>query len=790
MIGAAPANLAAHLPAVRRAIEILHAPGDCVEIRALGIPGYRGAKFSAAGYFNDFQKAAHAASVYSDKGTAGLYITMNPVDPALLARYCNRIKDKPDRTTTDAEIVRRRWMIFDIDPARPAGIAATDAEQQAARAVAHECEQHLRNLGWPLPVIGSSGNGYALFYRIDLPNDDASKSLISDVLKAVDRQMRSACGDEAHVDLAMFNAARIVRAFGTANRKGDGTPDRPHRIAELFDPPDEIGTVTAEQLREVAAAVRSGDQPGGNGQGQPATTTTGRPRLDVGGWLTARGRGFQLHKTSDGRDRYQIDHCVFNASHTGTSACFMQDAAGKPSYKCHHSSCAGMGWQQAKQVVGLPSPDHYDPPLGAAARATAPDRLAAGTKVKAGDRDNFGEVVADHGRTVAVRFVSPEGQSAVVDLPRTKLTLSNGAPVAGGSVYWPELLTSADFDSGNYNQRFLVKQILVAGQHAIIGGRMKTLKTTIGVDLCVSLGTGTPFLGKFDTVHAKTAILSGESGAFTLRETARRIAASRDVRLADVDVLWGFDLPQIARGDHLDSLAELIELHGIEVLLIDPAYLCLLGGDTQGKQAANLFDMGPILLGLSDVAKWTDSTIVLLHHCRKNTADIYAPPELAELSMSGFAEWARQWLLLGRREAYEQDSGIHRLWLNVGGSAGHSGCWAVNIDEGVLGDDFSGRKWDVEVNLATDAKREATQRRETQRAEQLEQKQEGYRRRLLGALTQFQAGETAKQLRTTSGLNSENFAVAIQMLLKEGRADACEVMKGNRKFDGFKPTGK
>lgn len=784
MIETAPRpSLDAKPASIHRTIEVLHEPGDCFEIRALDKPRPRAKKHTAAGYFTDIRAAAHAAAILSDIGAA-VYVTCNPVNPALLGRAANRIEDYLEPTTSDADIVRRRWLYLDFDPDRPAKISATDDEQRAAREVAIECEQYLTSLGWPLPVIGTSGNGYALFYRIDLPNDAAATALITATLKAIDQEMRSRCGDAAHVDTAVFNAARIVRLFGTANRKGDSLPDRPHRMSELFDPPDPIKTVSRDLLEQLAGTTAEPQLVNGHTQ-QP--TSSGRPRLDMAGWLTSCGQSFTVHLTGDGRTRYQIKNCVFDQSHNGTSACFLQDADGKPGYKCQHNSCTGRGWQEAKLAIGTPGDRHYDRPI---TRPVISERLESGTKVKAGDRNNFGEVVADRGRIVSVRFISPEGQSAVRDFPRSELSLANGTPLTGGIGFNSKLLTSAEFDSGNYDQRFLIKNVLVANQQAILGGRQKTLKTTLAVDAAISLGSGTRFLNRFDTVKTRTAILSGESGAYVLRETGRRIAAARDIRLADVDVMWGFELPQFARADHLDGLADMIEANSISCLFIDPAYLCMLAG-TEGKNAGNLFDMGPILLGLSEAAKWTDATIVLLHHCRKNSsAEAFTAPELEELSMAGFAEWARQWLLVGRRETYEHGSGMHRLWCNIGGSAGHSGCWAVDINEGTLEDDFSGRTWEVDVKQARDARKEAAERRETQRAHQLEKKEEGNQRRLLDALKQFPGGETAKGLRQASGLNLDNFGTAIRSLMKEGRAEACQVMKAKKTYEGFRPTGK
>ena len=289
-----------------------------------------------------------------------------------------------------------------------------------------------------------------------------------------------------------------------------------------------------------------------------------------------------------------------------------------------------------------------------------------------------------------------------------------------------EVVSAREFATHDYRPNWLVHRILVAGQPAICGGRSKAMKTSNLVDLAVSIGTGTPFLGKFETARQTVAILSGESGAFTIQETAHRIARARGVDLADADVFFGFRLPQITRLSDVDATLAMLTETSAKVLIVDPAYLCVLGGDTAGRQATNVFDMGPLLLRLSELGEKTGSTVIMCHHCRKSPGDgrdRYDPPDLEELSMAGFAEWARQWILIGRREAFEAGTGNHKLWLNVGGSVGFSGTWSVDIDEGVLADDFTGRKWDVTVGTMDDAREEKEhlkEKRETKRRDNLD----------------------------------------------------------------------
>lgn len=329
-----------------------------------------------------------------------------------------------------------------------------------------------------------------------------------------------------------------------------------------------------------------------------------------------------------------------------------------------------------------------------------------------------------------------------------------------------EVVHAREFAAHDYHPSWLVRRVLVAGQPAICGGRSKAMKTSNMVDLAVSIGTGTPFLGHFDTARQTVALLSGESGAFTIQETAQRVANARSVSLADADVYFGFNLPQISRAPDILATIDMINQTGSRVVIIDPAYLCTLTiGDR--RQSSNVFDMGSILVQLTEIGERTGATIIMCHHCRKGPGegrDRYDPPDLEELSMAGFAEWARQWILIGRREAFEAGTGHHKLWLNVGGSVGFSGCWSVDIDEGVIRDDFTGRVWEVSVGTIDDAnaeKESLKEKRETKKREKLEWR---HQRQIIQALRLEPAGMTRNQIRDATGMNSQRMAAAIFVL--------------------------
>ncbi len=214
---------------VLNSIKLFFTEGDVWELR---IPK-AGKAGTVSGYFNDFEAFARAAVYYSGK-VPGVYFTLNPVRPDLLARANNRVIERAAQTTSDADILNRRWLPVDIDPLRPAGISSTAAEHELALERARAIREQLRQQGWPEPILASSGNGAHLLYRVDLPNDRVSQELVRKVLEALDFHFSD---DQVSIDTGVHNAGRIWKAYGTLSCKGENLPERPHRPARILGGP-------------------------------------------------------------------------------------------------------------------------------------------------------------------------------------------------------------------------------------------------------------------------------------------------------------------------------------------------------------------------------------------------------------------------------------------------------------------------------------------------------------------------------------------------------------------------
>jgi hypothetical protein len=298
----------------------------------------------------------------------------------------------------------------------------------------------------------------------------------------------------------------------------------------------------------------------------------------------------------------------------------------------------------------------------------------------------------------------------------------------------------------------------------------------------IALATGGFFLGKLPVSRAcRVGIMSGESGLATLRETARRIAHKAGYRLGDLDrLVWSEQLPRIEDLDHTDALERFVGEHDLEVLFLDPTYMMM-----SAEGVENLFAQGTKLLPLNRIMERTGCTIPIVHHARKGgKPDPFSPPELEDVAWAGFAEWCRQWILIGRRERYEPGSGLHRLWLNNGGSMGHSALWALDVDEGEFEPGVE-RQWEVTLSKAEEAreaaKSELAVRREAARVEKQTGRLEADSRVIVQTMTRLGRPESPRAIRERAGLSGTLFVKAWGRLLADGHVqESGEIRNGNR----------
>lgn len=328
---------------------------------------------------------------------------------------------------------------------------------------------------------------------------------------------------------------------------------------------------------------------------------------------------------------------------------------------------------------------------------------------------------------------------------------------------------------------FLVDWLLVSGQPLVIGGPSKSHKTSIMVDLAISIAAADSFLSFWPVSNARKVLcFSGESGEATLAETIRRVCVSKGIDPADLDnlLIETEQLPDITTTTGITELTSFIKHTEAKVVVVDPVYLAMA---ITAENSRSVFEMGAKLRKLNEAVKSAGATLIVLHHLRKaNQQNKSSPPGLEDLTGSGFAEFARQWLLVRPREEYDAELGVQKLWLNVGGSSGYGTACCLDITEG-RHTDPGGRVWEVDrlsmekVKVAKKERREA--KYDDLRAER--------KRKLLDAFQQagFQ-GDTLRAACASAGLNPTRMKAELEDFADE--LQSCKVFKGGKAYDGYR----
>lgn len=270
-------------------------------------------------------------------------MVLNRFNPDLLARSNNRLRVRPKQTTSDPDIVERRWLYIDVDARRPSGISATREEHEAALQRAPSIREFLAERGWPEPVHGDSGNGGHLLYRLPALNLDRAGDLVKRCLQALSARFSDST---VAVDQATANPARLCKLYGTLARKGDPTADRPHRRSSLLETPERIIPVTIGKLEALIAELVVPAAPTIAAGRNPST----RRDFEINEWLVSSGldiaRGPEPYK--DGR-RWIVRTCAFNPQHQKPA--IIELPGGALCYKCQHNSCSGHNWTAFRECV-------------------------------------------------------------------------------------------------------------------------------------------------------------------------------------------------------------------------------------------------------------------------------------------------------------------------------------------------------------------------------------------------------------------------------------------------------
>lgn len=319
--------------------DIFKAPDRLTEVRILA-----DAKVTYSGYFRD--KETMIAEIQRCGKLGGIYATINEVNPDCYGRtQYNRIVKHPKSTTNDNDIVRRRLLFIDFDPVRPSDTNSTGEQLALAEERMKATVRHLRDVGFPNPVIAMSGNGYHCYYKIDLPNDADTKALLERFYQSLDKSFG---GNGVDIDNTVFNASRIAKIIGATSTKGADTPERPQRESAFTYIPPDFKEVKVGLIQNVADEYPAPEK-------HTRTASTGRSRFPIDEFLERHGIEVARRRQFNGGEKIVLAACPFDPNHKDF-ALFIYDDGGVAA-TCFHNSCREHGW---RDFIEHFEPDYFE----------------------------------------------------------------------------------------------------------------------------------------------------------------------------------------------------------------------------------------------------------------------------------------------------------------------------------------------------------------------------------------------------------------------------------------------
>lgn len=279
-----------------------------------------------SGYFTNIEDIVREVSRF-DK--CNIYFTLNVINPACYGReQKDKISTRPKSTTSDSDIIGRKWCLIDVDCEKPSDTNSTDEEKEEAKQVVNAIYKFLRDEGFEPPVICDSANGWHLLYKQAMKASPENTEIMKRFLQVLDLYFST---DKVKVDVSTFNNSRICKLYGTVSRKGSDTLERPQRESGFVRIPREVRVTKNEYFAKVASYLPQPEK-------KDRTNNYGATTFDLDDFLSRHG--IAVDRIIEDRDytKYILKNCPFNSSHSAPDSAVFKMRDGSFGFKCLHAS--------------------------------------------------------------------------------------------------------------------------------------------------------------------------------------------------------------------------------------------------------------------------------------------------------------------------------------------------------------------------------------------------------------------------------------------------------------------
>ena len=163
-------------------------------------------------------------------------------------------------------------------------------------------------------------------------------------------------------------------------------------------------------------------------------------------------------------------------------------------------------------------------------------------------------------------------------------------------------------------QRWLVEELWGASSVGVIGGAPKCAKTWLGLDMALSVATGTACLGKYAVPErGPVLIYLAEDALLVVRERVAGMARLRGLDLAGVEVhVITAPVLRLDRDRDRARLWEATKRLRPRLLVLDPLVRL------HGIDENNAGEVAELLAYFRSLQRQLDLSVLLVHHTRKN----------------------------------------------------------------------------------------------------------------------------------------------------------------------------
>ena len=165
-------------------------------------------------------------------------------------------------------------------------------------------------------------------------------------------------------------------------------------------------------------------------------------------------------------------------------------------------------------------------------------------------------------------------------------------------------------------ERWLVEELWCARAVGVIGGAPKCAKTWLGLDMALSVATGTPCLGKYAVPEpGPVLIYLAEDALPVVRQRVDGMAKHRGLDLAEVEIhVITAPVLRLDRDPDRMRLLETTRRLRPRLLLLDPLVRL------HGIDENNASEVAALLAYFRSLQRQFDVSVLLVHHTRKNAA--------------------------------------------------------------------------------------------------------------------------------------------------------------------------